>query len=143
MNIQMIRSCMHNFEEAIFLGKEMEVAGTLILVAAITREEKTVQIYLFAEGEDTRALQEMRAKTAKKRQRGTLTKREELLAELGERGICLLDLVRGIRVAGKEYGFGQEMEADWKNTIWKEGCYCTSFYIIMFLLDFWKNRISP
>ena len=43
MNIQMIRSCMHNFEEVIFLGKEVDAAGTLVLAAAAAREEKCVQ----------------------------------------------------------------------------------------------------
>lgn len=103
MNIQMIRSCIHNFEEIIYLGKEIEVMGTQILAAAVAREEKNVQVYLFAEGEDTSALQEKCIKIEKKRRKGTLTKREEMLAELDERGVCLLDLVRGIRVAGKEY----------------------------------------
>ena len=58
MNIQMIRSCMHNFEEVIFLGKEVDAAGTLVLAAAAAREEKCVQIYLFGVGEDARVFQE-------------------------------------------------------------------------------------
>ena len=103
MNIQMIRSCMHNFEEVIFLGKEVDAAGTLVLAAAAAREEKCVQIYLFGVGEDARVFQERLVKMEKKRRRGTLAKREELLAELEENGTCLLNLIRGVRVAGKDY----------------------------------------
>ncbi|EOS21208.1 hypothetical protein C806_04524 [Lachnospiraceae bacterium 3-1] len=103
MNIQMIRSCMHHFDEVIFLAKELEAMGTLVLVAAVAREEKNVTVYLFAEGEDIRALQEKCMKMEKKRRNGTLTKREEMLTGTETEGSCLLDLIRGIRVAGKSY----------------------------------------
>ena len=62
MNIQDIRSCMHSFEEAIFLGEEIEIAGILALVAGICREEKKIKIYLFSEAEDARESQKSRIK---------------------------------------------------------------------------------
>lgn len=105
MNIQEIRSCMHHFEETIFLGKEMEASGVMVLVAGICREEKKLQMYLFSEGEDSRELQRKRREVEGKRQRGTLTKRQELLAELEENQVGLLDGIRGIVVDGKPYEF--------------------------------------
>ncbi len=105
MNIQDIRSCMHSFEEAIFLGEEMEIAGILALVAGICREGKKIQIYLFSEAEDARESQKSRIKVEKKRQRGTLTKREEMLAQLNEEKASLMDGIRGITVNGTTYEF--------------------------------------
>lgn len=107
MDIQTIRSSMHNFEEAVFLGMEFDAAGIPVLLAGIARERKRVQLYFYAAGKDAAQTQELCRKIEKKRQRGTLTKREELLGQIEGQGLefDLLDMLRGIWVAGKEYGF--------------------------------------
>lgn len=105
MTIGDIRSCMHNFEEAVYLGTELEIAGERTLLAGIFREEDRLMVCLFAEDEDVTELQEERVKMEKKRRRGTLTRREEKLTELKEGGDSLLQIIRGIRVHGAEYEF--------------------------------------
>lgn len=107
MDIQTIRSSMHKFEEAMFLGMELEAVGIPVLLAGIMRERKRVQLYFYAAGMDSVYSQERCTDVEKKRQRGTLTKREELLWQLEGQAqeFDLLDMLRGIRVAGKEYEF--------------------------------------
>lgn len=107
MDIQAIRSSMHDFEEAIFLGIEFDAGGIPVLLAGITREAKRVNLYFYAAGKDTAQAQEWNMEIEKKRQKGTLTKREELLWQLEGKGLefDLLEMLRGIQVAGKEYGF--------------------------------------
>lgn len=104
MKIREIRSGMRQFDEMLFPGLELEAAGTRILAAGIFREGKKVQICLMAEQEERRAdKQEKLIKMEKKRQKGTLTKREELLMELEAQDFWPPGLIRGIRVSGREY----------------------------------------
>lgn len=105
MTIQDIRSCAHNFEEALFPAMELEISGEAALLAIIFREANRITACLFAEDEDLAELQEERVRMEKKRRRGTLTLREEKLAELKEGGGSLLEVIRGIRVNGEEYEF--------------------------------------
>lgn len=105
MNIQAIRSCMPAFEETLLPGLELEAAGIPVLAAGVCRRGKNLMFYLFSEGEDPDEHMEKRMKLERKRRKGTLTKREELLAnvELQEAGV--MEVIRGIRVAGREYHF--------------------------------------
>ena len=105
MNIQAIRSCMPAFEETLLPGLELEAAGIPVLAAGVCRRGKNLMFYLFSDGEDPDEHMEKRMKLERKRRKGTLTKREELLAnvELQEAGV--MEVIRGIRVAGREYHF--------------------------------------
>ncbi|MEH2943551.1 hypothetical protein VSQ32_11925 [Lachnospiraceae bacterium KK002] len=103
MNIQEIRSCMPAFEETLMSGAEMEVAGIPVLAAGVCRTGKHLMFHLFSEGTDTEEQQERYRKLEQKRVRGTLTKREELLTGLELQEECVMEVIRGIRVAGKEY----------------------------------------
>lgn len=105
MDIKSIRSCIPKFDESLLLGKEISISGIPVWLAGVFRKERSLFLYLFAEAEDDSRQQELRRKADKKRMRGTLTKREELLLELEGQEDSILDLVRGIRVKGKEYEF--------------------------------------
>lgn len=105
MTIQDIRCCMHKFEEALYPGMELEISGESALLAVIFREENRLTLCLFAEDEDVTELQEERVKMEKKRRQGTLTLWEEKMMELNEGERNLLEVIRGIRINGKEYGF--------------------------------------
>lgn len=105
MTIQDIRFSMHSFDEAVYLGTELEASGERLLLAGVFRKENSVTLCLFAEDEDVTQLQKERVKMEKKRQRGTLTLRDEKMLNLKEDGNNLMELIRGIRVKGKEYEF--------------------------------------
>lgn len=105
MTIQDIRFSMHSFDEAVYLGTELEASGERLLLAGVFRKENSVTLCLFAEDEDVTQLQKERVKMEKKRQRGTLTLRDEKMLNLKEDGNNLMELIRGIRVNGKEYEF--------------------------------------
>ncbi|MCI8482801.1 MAG: hypothetical protein HFH41_00505 [Lachnospiraceae bacterium] len=105
MEIQEIRECMPQFQESLFLGIQREVRGIPVLAAGIFRKEEELFLYLFAEEKDRSEEQKRYARLERKRRRGTLTKREEMLAEVEKRDANLLDLVEGIRVNGKEYRY--------------------------------------
>ena len=105
MTIQDIRFSMHSFDQAVYLGKALEAAGERLLLAGVFRKENSVTLCLFAEDEDVTQLQKERVKMEKKRQRGTLTLRDEKMLNLKEDGNNLMEFIRGIRVNGKEYEF--------------------------------------
>ena len=130
MTIQDIRCCMHKFEEALYPGMELEISGESALLAVIFREENRLTLCLFAEDEDVTELQEERVKMESlwqserphsaavqsaatphplyqtdQRRQGTLTLWEEKMMELNEGERNLLEVIRGIRINGKEYGF--------------------------------------
>ena len=107
MTIQDIRCCMHKFEEALYPGMELEISGESALLAVIFREENRLTLCLFAEDEDVTELQEERVKMEKKRRQGTLTLWEEKMMELNEGERNLLEVIRGIRINGKEYEIGR------------------------------------
>lgn len=104
MNLREIRSGMKQFDEMLFPGLEVEAAGVRMLAAGIFREGKKVQILLMAEQEESQAEKQKKfIKMEKKRRKGTLTKREELLMELEGQDFWPPGLVRGIQVKGREY----------------------------------------
>ena len=105
MTIQDIRFSMHSFDQAVYLGKALEAAGERLLLAGVFRKENSVTLCLFAEDEDVTQLQKERVKMEKKRQRGTLTLRDEKMLNLKEDGNNLMEFIRGIRVNGTEYEF--------------------------------------
>ncbi|MCI9174172.1 MAG: hypothetical protein HFH49_04375 [Lachnospiraceae bacterium] len=105
MTIQDIRFSMHSFDQAVYVGKALEAAGERLLLAGVFRKENSVTLCLFAEDEDVTQLQKERVKMEKKRQRGTLTLRDEKMLNLKEDGNNLMEFIRGIRVNGKEYEF--------------------------------------
>ncbi len=76
MDIKSIRSSMHKFEEAVFLGMEFDVGGIPVLLAGAAKEGKRVQLYFYAAGKDTAKAQEQNMEIEKQRQKGVLTKRE-------------------------------------------------------------------
>lgn len=106
MDIRTIRSCIPVFEEMILLGLETEAAGIPVLAAGMCKKENRLLLVLFSEGKDTSQQQEKCVKLERKRRKGTLTKREELMMSLEmQRETCLLDVIRGIRAGGREYEF--------------------------------------
>ncbi len=107
MDIKSIRSSMHKFEEAVFLGMEFDVGGIPVLLAGAAKEGKRVQLYFYAAGKDTAKAQEQNMEIEKQRQKGVLTKREELLWQLEGQGLDfdLMGMIRGIKIAGIDYRF--------------------------------------
>ncbi len=103
MNIKTLREGFHQFDEGFLIEKETSIMGISVLIAGIFREENKLVLYLFSEGEDSKKLQNIHVKMERKRRKGTLTKREELLMGLQNQNGSILEVVRGILVNGKEY----------------------------------------
>lgn len=145
MDIKSIRSSMHKFEEAVFLGMEFDVGGIPVLLAGAAKEGKRVQLYFYAAGKDTAKAQEQNMEIEKQRQKGVLTKREELLWQLEGQGLDfdLMGMLRGIKIAGIDIGSSPGTAVGWKNIIWKAGRWSTNSCAIRCPLGFWNRQIYP
>lgn len=104
MDIRTIRHMVPQVQKTMFLGKEIEILGEKVLAAAFCLTEYTLKLYLFAEGNDRMEDTEKFKKIERKRKRGTLTKREERLAQFEKSKEGIFDLLEEIRVQGNVYG---------------------------------------
>ncbi|NBH14087.1 hypothetical protein D3Z36_07795 [Lachnospiraceae bacterium] len=105
MDIKTMRSFLTQFQETLLVKKEMVLSGERILVAGICLEEETLKLYLFAEGKDRSAYFKNLERMERKRKKGTLTRREEILGQLEEGQNEIFDILPEIRINGKLYEF--------------------------------------
>lgn len=103
MDIKTMRCLLPQFQETLFIGKEMNLSGRSILAAGLCLENRTLKLYLFAEGSERSEYFEKLERMERKRRRGTLTRREELLAYLWEQQDQIFDILPEIRVKGNSY----------------------------------------
>lgn len=102
MNIAALQECLPKFEEELVLDRKITILGKRGVILGASRNGKVVKIYILAEGREREEFEKAEQKIHQKRKRGTLTKREELLAGLKDRPGVLGNL-SGIRVNQIEY----------------------------------------
>lgn len=105
MRIKELRCFLPEYDEELLVGHEYIIHDIPVILAGILREKQTLSLYLYEAGEDRKHEEEISKKLERKRRRGTLTRREELLMDLERTDHSLLGDIQSIKVNGEKYDF--------------------------------------